>query len=382
MEILNVTSHPPAQSFHTHWKRGLSLSALVLVLFSGLTWLSVIFKLDLRLAGLFFQNGGRWVFKDEQPWRMLYAYGTVPGLLLTLVCLVVFFLGFIKPRLRDYQKYMLVVVLTAILGAGILVNGILKPYCNRPRPREIKAFGGVMEYCLPCQIDGRSKGNAFPCGHCTMGFLFVSLFFCLKKSRFLALGGGAFGLLYGSLLGIARAAQGAHFFTDTLGALAAILITAVLVYDIILPLIERSLILSREMSRRQLWIYGVCLMLAAAAITTAFLTRRPYYIHMSRGLRISPEIQQVFIQANVEFTRRDILYTTSRPRVVILGQGFGWFNANEDIKIRYKLEGQRLTVSITANPHSYFSELHHEISLQLPPALENKVTVKFSPPKT
>lgn len=361
------------------WKRGLVLSALVLAVFSGLTWLAVEFNFDFRVGHLFFRENGGWVYRDDQPWKLLYQYGTVPGLVLTLACLAVFFLGFVKPRLRSYQRYMLLVVLTAVLGAGLLVNGILKPYCGRPRPREVKQFGGQWEYCLPCQPDRPIQGNSFPCGHCTMGFLFVSLVFLWPKNRAVALGGTAFGLFYGTLMSLTRAVQGAHFATDDLWSLGAILLVALLLNDIVLPLIERSLILSRDLSRRQLWLSGLCMALIAAAITLVFLTRRPYANNASTDLKVPAQTRLVVIQSNVAFTRRITTYSRRPARLSVLARGFGWFNAQEDLNFKSSYADQRLTISITAKPRNYFSELHHEISLRLPQALKDRVQVEFTP---
>ena len=362
-----------------HWKRGLVLSALVLAVFSGLTWLALVLKIDFRVGDLFFREDGGWVFRNDHPWKLLYQYGTIPGLLLTLTCLVVFFLGFVRQRLRGYQKYMLVVVLTAILGAGLLVNGILKPYCGRPRPREVKQFGGQWEYCLPCQLNRPVKGNSFPCGHCTMGFLFITLAFCAPRNRFLGYGGAGFGLAYGTLLSITRAVQGAHFATDALWSLGTILLVAILVHDIILPFIERSLILSRELSRRQLWLSGACIVLICAGVTAAFLTRRPYVNHSSMKLHVSDQIRQVVIQANVDFSKQEIVYSRRPARLSVLAQGFGWFNAEEKIDFDSVTEDQRLRITITATPRSYFSELHHEFSLRLPRSLKDRINVEISP---
>ncbi|MEJ2040804.1 MAG: hypothetical protein P8X55_18025, partial [Desulfosarcinaceae bacterium] len=214
---------------------------------------------------------------------------------------------------------------------------------------------------------------------CTMGFLFVTLAFCLPVNRKIAIGGASFGLLYGSLMGVTRAVQGAHFFTDALWSLGAVLVVALLLNDIVLPLVERSLIRSRALSRRRLWLYGACLAVLAAAIAAAFLTRRPYVNHSHLNFQVPASARKVVIRSEFDFTREVIRYSDPPAKLSVLAQGFGWFNANEQIKFRPSYTDGCLTIVITATPHSYFSELHHEISLRLPQAFKDHIAVEILP---
>ena len=128
-------------------KKGIGLSLGVVAALLAITWVAVALDIDITVARLFYSETEGWIHRDAQPWRFLYAYGTVPGLLLTLAALILFFLGYFQPRWREYQKHMMVIVLTCILGAGILVNAILKPYCGRPRPHVGPAAHLSAWYC-------------------------------------------------------------------------------------------------------------------------------------------------------------------------------------------------------------------------------------------
>ncbi|MGD9209356.1 MAG: phosphatase PAP2 family protein [Desulfobacteraceae bacterium] len=236
----------------------------------GLTWVASALNVDLTAGAFFFSEEGGWIYKDSQPFRALYLYGTIPGLILTLTALIFFFIGYINTRWQCYQKQMLVIVLTSILGAGVLVNGILKPYCGRPRPREIVTFNGQWEFCSPCFNNTPGKGLSFPCGHCTMAFLFVTLIYLRRQHPIVAYGGATFGLAYGVLMGVTRAAQGAHFVTDSLWSLGILSIVSLLLYYIIIPIVEKSWLRSRTLSPKQIYAVSICIVLTIGIITVTF----------------------------------------------------------------------------------------------------------------
>jgi lipid A 4'-phosphatase len=358
-------------------KKGIGLSLLVFVILLGITWLAVRFDLDIKIGRLFFSEDGGWIYRNVQPWRALYQYGTIPGLILTLAALIVFFAGFVREKWRDYRSPMLVVILTSVLGAGLLVNGILKPYCGRPRPREVTAFNGHWAYCAPCLNSTPGKGMSFPCGHCTMGFLFVTLIYCRRKSSKIAYGGAAIGLVLGALLGVARAAQGAHFATDTLWSLGVILIVSLVLNDIIIPIVDNTHLWSRTFTRRQLAVFGICVCSAAIVITLVFMTRRPYYGIESRLLSLPPKVQHLVVHANQTFANSTLAYSDEQARIEVVGQGFGWPTASEDVDIVAMTDGDALKVTVNIVAEGYFAELRHELLLTLPLAFKDRLKIEI-----
>lgn len=206
-------------------------------IFGGLLLLSALiihWDLDRRIAGRFFSNISGWYLGNNQPWRFLYHYGTIPGILLTVMALVGYLACLIKKRYRHWQHYFLLIVLTSVIGSGILVNAILKPYWGRPRPRETIEFGGALKY-QPMYIPGEPGfGSSFTCGHSTMGFIFITLFFFYRRSRALAIGGLIAGLAIGSLLSLVRILQGAHYLSDSIWSFGIILLTATWLYYFVL----------------------------------------------------------------------------------------------------------------------------------------------------
>lgn len=370
--------HDPVTSIKKNAYKGLSLILAAFVLLLILTWAALALEIDLKVASIFFSDDQGWKYKDAQPFRALYLYGTLPGLGLTLTALALYFFGFFKTRWHAWQKPMLVVVLTSILGAGLLVNGILKPYCGRPRPREIIPFNGQWDYCSPCFNNTPGKGLSFPCGHCTMGFLFVSLIFLRRQSPAVAYGGTAFGLFYGSLMGVTRAVQGAHFATDTIWSLGVLMMVSLLLHYILIPLLERSRLLARTLSKKQIVIAGVCIAVAMGIITLTFLTRRPFYKKTTYQLGLTPGIHKVVVYPNVAITKSKIGYEDKPAGLTLLGQGFGWHKAREKVNFVSDIEGDTLNVEVRVTQDGYFAESQHQLFLTLPTEYKDHITVKIS----
>ena len=343
----------------------------------SLTWVALALDVDMKAAAFFFNANSGWIYKDAEPVRALYLFGTMPGLALALISLSIFFLGFIQPKWQAYQKPMLVIVLTTILGAGVLVNGILKPYCGRPRPREISVFNGQWEFCPPCFNDAPGKGLSFPCGHCTMAFIFVTLIYLRPKSPAIAYGGALFGLVYGILMGVARAAQGAHFVTDTLWSFGVLVIISLLLNYILIPITARSWLRARTFSSKQLVAIGIGFTVLMGGITLSFLTRRPYYEMTTRELNLPSSVNQVVVHLNVDLVKKTIDYKNAPVVAGLLGEGFGWANADEQIEMIPDPKGEIFNLKIRVIPEGYFAELRHQLFLTLPVAFKHRVQVKI-----
>jgi membrane-associated PAP2 superfamily phosphatase len=364
-------------SIKVKYLKGIGLSLLVFTVLVLLTWVALALDVDMKVSTFFFNKETGWTYKDIKLIRALYLFGTMPGLALTLIALSITFLGFIQPKWREYQKQMLVIVLTTILGAGVLVNGILKPYCGRPRPREVTVFSGQWEFCSPCFNDAPGKGLSFPCGHCTMGFLFVTLIYLRRRSPAIAYGGAAFGVFYGILMGIARAAQGAHFVTDTLWSFGVLVIVSLLLYYILIPRIERSWLKARTLSPRQIFVTGICAVLLMGGITLGFLTRRPYYEMTSRQLSLPTSVKQIIVHSNIALVNRRIDYKNKTTIVALLSQGFGWAEAEEMVDIIFDFKDDTLNLEIVTTQDGYFAELQHQLFLTLPATLKNQINVSI-----
>ncbi len=370
----------PLDSSAAQIRKCLWLIGAVLCILILLTLILVPGEIDIVIAKLFYASGQGWLFKDALAWQFLYKYGTVPGLVLTLGALFGFLGGFSRVRLRPYRKYFLLIVLTSIIGAGLLVNVVMKPYCGRPRPREIVEFNGIWEFCTLCGEGLPGQGASFPCGHCTMGFLFVVLVFFWPRSRLVAVGGAVFGLAYGLALGLARAAQGAHFASDIVWSLGTILIVAGLFHYIVIPRLEAFWEQPIRLGSKRKSLLGLGIFILAALIAAGFLTYRPFSRVYTRDLKPPSGIENLIIASNVPFIKKEIRYlATDMLQLRIHTRAFGWFAAAEDAAIAIRRQENNLIIETVLSPTGYFAEITHACYLLLPSTMKEIIKIDFVP---
>ena len=191
----------------------------------GILWLSPVVKMAIvPLVGLlgltalfrfsaadviicrFFYGGGSvgWPQYAAEPWTTLYHVGPYPGLLLGILGGLVGLGSYVWASLRRWREMGLFLALLLAIGPGLAINGIVKPQWSRPRPVQIKAFGGQHEFISVWGLGPRGASKSFPSGHASMGFYLMAPAFLLYQKRprlavlFLTLG-----LAGGSLLGFA-----------------------------------------------------------------------------------------------------------------------------------------------------------------------------------
>jgi lipid A 4'-phosphatase len=221
--------------------RSKNLLILFLLLFVS-TLVTIILEADstdLGLVGSFYTPGGvneGWVQAKLQPWKALYDYGEIFTVGFAFFSAIMLLGAMIGKVSRKFVKPCLVVVLTFLLGPGLLINGILKNYWGRPRPSEVNVLGGDQEYRKVWQPAGSGGGKSFTCGHCSVAFAMISAasFFPTNAAAQLAVFFASAAL--GIVMGIARMAQGGHFAGDVLWSF----VLTVIVWRLIHVLVFRS----------------------------------------------------------------------------------------------------------------------------------------------
>lgn len=112
-------------------------------------------------------------------------------------------------------KFIAFLLITLIIGPGIIVNAVLKENVGRPRPDAVIEFGGDDTFVGPFTISNACDSNcSFTSGHAALGFYFMAFGFAAvgtMRKRLISLG-----FLIGVIVSLTRIVQGRHFFSDTL----------------------------------------------------------------------------------------------------------------------------------------------------------------------
>jgi membrane-associated PAP2 superfamily phosphatase len=372
MSALNVTT--------TTRSAGKSLWLWLVLPFAALVLMTVVFTLfdlDRTISGNFYRPGEGWYLGKQPLWAWLHKKGTIPGILLAVGCLLVWLLSYYAQSLKAWRKPCLVVVLTTVLGAGVLVNAILKQYWGRPRPSQTIEYGGHWEYRPTFPPGTPGKGASFPSGHSTMGFVFLAAAAFYPRSKSLAISGVATGVVLGGLLSAARVVQGAHFTSDTIWSFGLVGMTAAGLM-ILLPEPKQTAADFEDASQRKLkqaWI-TIATILVILIMAGGFLTRRPYYSTRAYPLELPPSILSLNIQIDQDPERFTILYAEQpQAQLQVDAHGFGWHRFKYRQTLAQQLMSKQLDASLMIEVNSYFSELNHGLTLTLPAVRKGQLKV-------
>ena len=172
---------------------------------------------DHTVAAVLPECNRAWPAGNLFPWNILYELAPIPAMLLSVSALFVLLMSFLRTRFAPWRKKAIFILLLLALGPGLVVNVLLKGELGRPRPRQIVEFGGEHQFTQCWQPGAGGSNSSFPSGHAAIAFFLMAPWFVLRdgKKRYAK----AFlitGLLFGTLVGIARILQGGHFVSDVL----------------------------------------------------------------------------------------------------------------------------------------------------------------------
>ncbi len=187
--------------------------------------------LDLAISGWFFDpEAGGWPWGQSWLARGLYTLGAFPAFLLAGGGALAWLMGWkLQGSVAPPNSAMFLVVLF-LIGPGLVVNVGFKQTWGRPRPSQVRQFGGERDF-LPVGTPGSGmhRNSSFPSGHAATAFYLIAPAFVVRSRRpRLAAGLAAAGGLFGALMGLARIAQGGHWVSDVLWSAAVVYFTAVI----------------------------------------------------------------------------------------------------------------------------------------------------------
>jgi membrane-associated PAP2 superfamily phosphatase len=199
---------------------------VTLLLITALLWLTdadrfvtSLVPRDYTVAAVLPECNRAWPAGNHFPWDVLYRFAPVPAILLAVSAALVLLISFFRHQLSPWRKKAIFFLLLLALGPGLVINVLLKGHLGRPRPRQIVEFGGTHEFTQCWQPGTGGSNSSFPSGHAAIAFFLMSPWFILRdKKKHFAEVFLVSGLLFGTLVGIARILQGGHFVTDILWA--------------------------------------------------------------------------------------------------------------------------------------------------------------------
>lgn len=187
------------------------------------------FDLDRRIASLFFDPAtGGFPHYDIPPWNWIYRLGVYPAFVIGVGGAVIAVGTWLLGRWPLTQRSGLFLACLLALGPGLVVNAGLKNFWGRPRPYEIKEFGGPRRFLQVGEIGAVARSNSsFPSGHAAVAFyLMAPAFLVPPRRRRLMISLFAIGVGYGVCMGLTRVVQGGHFVSDVLWSGGLVYLTA------------------------------------------------------------------------------------------------------------------------------------------------------------
>jgi lipid A 4'-phosphatase len=180
-------------------------------------------QIDIRVTQFFYASQG--IFPANDFWLVKGIYQATPwlGRFAFLFALMVLLCAIFSPARvsRRHWRRASAVVAVIVLGIGLLVHTVLKDGMGRPRPRDVQIFMGTTDY-VPVFVPSQfcQTNCSFVSGHAAVGFALMSIgMLSIRKRRRFWL---ALGLMSGGAIGLARIAQGGHFFSDVVFSLIAV----------------------------------------------------------------------------------------------------------------------------------------------------------------
>jgi lipid A 4'-phosphatase len=197
----------------------------VLIWIAGLGLLCTLFflfpQLDIQISKMFYLKGLGFTYANHLLAKTMFVL--VPWLTYTAAIIYIslaLYQYFIRKKL---SKILLYLIITLIIGPGLIVNSILKEHFGRARPKSVIEFGGASTFSsLLVFSDQCSTNCSFSSGHAAAGYYFTSFSFIAPRRYFRRLFYS--GVLFGSAIGLVRIIQGGHFSSDVLFSFLVVLI--------------------------------------------------------------------------------------------------------------------------------------------------------------
>jgi lipid A 4'-phosphatase len=185
----------------------------------GLLALAFVPNLDLVAASWFYKGAGHFI-SNGQAGIIARNVARIAPFALFVVLFLLFAagrLGWISAKFAPSTRGIVFLALSLALGPGLFVNGVLKDHLHRPRPAQVREFGGRFDFQPYARLDGACPRDcSFPSGEAAAAFWTAAPASLAPLPWRPILTAAA--LLFGLGTGVLRMAAGGHFLSDVLGA--------------------------------------------------------------------------------------------------------------------------------------------------------------------
>ncbi len=210
----------------------LMLSAVVGMLFFFVP------AIDLWTAARFYDQHYGFIASHTSSAKTLFFLPGLVKVFVTACCLVLavniirrYILGKSIPLVAS-NRVILFLLFTLGIGPGLIINAVLKDHWGRARPSNVTEFGGDRQFTAAFVVSDQCNTNcSFVSGDASLGYFGLAFFFIARRRRALIAGAA---ILAGTLLGLVRMAQGAHFLSDVIFSGVFTVLVAWLLYFLLL----------------------------------------------------------------------------------------------------------------------------------------------------
>ncbi len=215
-------------------------------------------NLDIKFSQLFYTDSQGFVYRNN--FIVLFFFQIIPIFTKIFITSCIVYLLYKILKLKRWQDFLfstiLYLVVTGLIGPGLIVNHIFKENFGRARPVQIVDFNGSKSFSRVLAISNQCHHNcSFSSGHAAMAYYFTALAYALalynskklkesallKKSSdldssFLLKEKAIFPIIYiimllfGSVVGFSRILMGGHFLSDVIASCLIVLSVNYLLY--------------------------------------------------------------------------------------------------------------------------------------------------------
>jgi lipid A 4'-phosphatase len=188
-------------------------------------------ELDLQAAALFTGDAPKIAAVNWWWVETINRYVPLAFRIMVFTALVLWLVASLKVQWSHWRLPLAFIVLSGLLGPGLLVNAGFKDQWQRARPYQVENFGGTQKFSRAgVMTDQCIKNCSFVSGHVACGFFFASLMLLHRRRQVIwALIGTSAGLL----IGFARMAAVAHWLSDVLWAAPITLMCSWVIWKIL-----------------------------------------------------------------------------------------------------------------------------------------------------